>query len=182
MADDDGMRQCPYCKEDIKSEAIKCKHCGSRVEAARPAHGGICPYCKEEIHPDALRCKHCHSTLTSSHTGFGGSGDTVEKAGSGGCGCAECSKHDPQAIAAAIIASGGFGAGQSPAGGAYGMKPMLRNIGLGGTSGLRTTGGLLDCYSVCSGSILWCICTMRGTGWISAFPCGSCIDDGGVLA
>jgi hypothetical protein len=24
---------CPYCKEDIKDEAIKCKHCGSSIEA-----------------------------------------------------------------------------------------------------------------------------------------------------
>ena len=24
--------QCPYCKEDIKEEAIKCKHCGSNLK------------------------------------------------------------------------------------------------------------------------------------------------------
>jgi hypothetical protein len=57
------VRQCPFCKEEIKADAIKCKHCGSRVTPERPAHEGICPYCKEEIHPEAIKCKHCKSTL-----------------------------------------------------------------------------------------------------------------------
>ena len=30
---DSGMRACPFCAEPIKNEAIKCKHCGSVVEA-----------------------------------------------------------------------------------------------------------------------------------------------------
>jgi hypothetical protein len=63
--DDERVRQCPFCKEEIKSEAIKCKHCGSRVTPEAPAHGGICPYCKEEINPEAIKCKHCKSTLNS---------------------------------------------------------------------------------------------------------------------
>jgi hypothetical protein len=24
----EGIKQCPYCAEDIKAEAVKCKHCG----------------------------------------------------------------------------------------------------------------------------------------------------------
>jgi hypothetical protein len=55
------MRECPFCKEEIKAGAIKCKHCGSRVSAEGPAHGGTCPYCKEDIKPDAIKCKHCGS-------------------------------------------------------------------------------------------------------------------------
>jgi hypothetical protein len=26
------IRPCPFCAEDIRAEAIKCKHCGERVE------------------------------------------------------------------------------------------------------------------------------------------------------
>jgi hypothetical protein len=58
-------RQCPYCKEEIKSDAIKCKHCGSRIAPERPGHEGVCPFCKEQIHPDAIKCKHCKSVLNS---------------------------------------------------------------------------------------------------------------------
>lgn len=56
-------RECPFCKEEIKAAAIKCKHCGSRVSAEGPTHGGTCPYCKEDIKPDAIKCKHCGSML-----------------------------------------------------------------------------------------------------------------------
>jgi len=58
-------RQCPYCKEEIKSDAVKCKHCGSGVSPEKPAHQGVCPFCKEQIHPEALKCKHCRSALRS---------------------------------------------------------------------------------------------------------------------
>lgn len=29
-----GLKRCPYCAEDVKVEAIKCKHCGSDLTAA----------------------------------------------------------------------------------------------------------------------------------------------------
>jgi len=54
---------CEFCKEDIKADAIKCKHCGSMLKAKSPVHEGTCPYCKENIHPDAIKCKHCKSAL-----------------------------------------------------------------------------------------------------------------------
>ncbi|SOD42737.1 Double zinc ribbon [Nitrosovibrio sp. Nv4] len=60
---DDETRQCPFCKEQINSEATKCKYCASRVEPARPQHRGQCPFCKEAINPEALICKHCKSNL-----------------------------------------------------------------------------------------------------------------------
>lgn len=66
MADD---RECPYCKEFIKEEAVKCKHCHSSVPPIRSKHEGICPFCKESIKPDAIKCKHCSSML---------GGDTTE--------------------------------------------------------------------------------------------------------
>lgn len=30
---DQNIRKCPFCAEEIKPEAIKCKHCGSEVAA-----------------------------------------------------------------------------------------------------------------------------------------------------
>ena len=64
MADEQvGSTECPYCKEEIRGDAVLCKHCGSRLQARTPEHGGVCPYCKEAIHPEATRCKHCRSKL-----------------------------------------------------------------------------------------------------------------------
>lgn len=54
---------CPYCKEEVRADAVVCKHCRSRLGAARPEHGGVCPYCKEDINLEATRCKHCGSDL-----------------------------------------------------------------------------------------------------------------------
>lgn len=55
------FRECPYCKEEIFSSAIKCKHCKSSIQPDKPSHNGICPYCKENIKPEAIKCKHCES-------------------------------------------------------------------------------------------------------------------------
>lgn len=63
MAIENKTRECPYCKEEIQADAIKCKHCGSILPATKPPHGGICPYCKEEIKEDAIKCKHCKTML-----------------------------------------------------------------------------------------------------------------------
>jgi len=82
MAETEGQdtRTCPYCKEEIKRDAIKCKHCRSRLAPERPEHGGVCPYCKEDIKPEAIKCKHCGSRLDmpSGHgdCGSGGRMDT----------------------------------------------------------------------------------------------------------
>ena len=55
-------RPCPLCKEDVKPDAVRCKHCqGTTV--AEPTHDGVCPYCKETINPAAIRCFHCKSNL-----------------------------------------------------------------------------------------------------------------------
>jgi hypothetical protein len=76
MPDRAETKECPYCKEEIKPDAVKCKHCGSRLAPERPSHGGICPYCKEQVHPEAIKCKNCGSWIGASAT------DRRE-----GCGC-----------------------------------------------------------------------------------------------
>ncbi len=64
MTGEQKTRECPYCKEEILSDAIKCKHCLSMLTPEIPKHDGICPYCKEDIKQDAIKCKHCKSDLT----------------------------------------------------------------------------------------------------------------------
>src|SRR6187200_2888578 len=40
-------RACPFCKEEVKTAAIRCKHCLSDIPPTTPDHGGVCPFCKE---------------------------------------------------------------------------------------------------------------------------------------
>jgi hypothetical protein len=59
----DKTRACPFCKEEIKADAVVCKHCRSAIPPEKPPHGGTCPYCKETIHKEAIKCNHCGSTV-----------------------------------------------------------------------------------------------------------------------
>jgi RNA polymerase subunit RPABC4/transcription elongation factor Spt4 len=87
MADPVPDRECPYCKETIKGDAIKCRYCHSTIEPERPSHGGVCPFCKETIKEDATRCRYCGSDLvpqSGSDSGCGcGSGGRLGAWGSG---------------------------------------------------------------------------------------------------
>jgi hypothetical protein len=82
MAAQSKSRSCPYCKEEIKADAVRCKHCRSALSPDEPEHGGTCPYCKEEIHPEAVKCKHCGSAVGpgSSTGGCEGCGESVDAA------------------------------------------------------------------------------------------------------
>jgi hypothetical protein len=79
---DSGLRKCPYCKEEIKADAVKCKHCHSTLAPEKPTHGGTCPYCKEAIHPEAVKCKHCGSAVGPGQgcEGCEGCGESAEAA------------------------------------------------------------------------------------------------------
>lgn len=52
------VKLCPFCGQEIKRDAIKCKHCEKILTDIKE-----CPYCKETIHKDAIKCKHCKSDL-----------------------------------------------------------------------------------------------------------------------
>jgi hypothetical protein len=54
---------CPFCKEEVKADAVRCKHCQAAIPPRTPPHEGVCPFCKEGIHPEAIRCRHCKSDL-----------------------------------------------------------------------------------------------------------------------
>jgi hypothetical protein len=56
-------RECPFCKEEVKAEAVRCKHCQATILPTEPGHKGVCPFCKESINPEAIRCRHCGANL-----------------------------------------------------------------------------------------------------------------------
>jgi hypothetical protein len=56
-------RECPFCKEEVKATAVRCRHCQAALVPTRPDHGGECPFCKEAINVEAIRCKHCLADL-----------------------------------------------------------------------------------------------------------------------
>lgn len=69
MNNSDEDYTCPFCKEEIKPDALKCKHCQSSLAPAKPEHEGICPFCKEDVKPNAIKCKHCSSMIGTDHSG-----------------------------------------------------------------------------------------------------------------
>jgi hypothetical protein len=81
MPDESATRECPFCKEEVKAAAVRCRHCQAALVPTRPDHEGVCPFCKEEINVEAIRCKHCQADLAGAkaiivydrQSGIGGS-------------------------------------------------------------------------------------------------------------
>jgi hypothetical protein len=57
------IRQCPFCMEEIKADAVRCMHCQAAFAPEKPTHEGVCPFCKENINPEAIRCMYCKADL-----------------------------------------------------------------------------------------------------------------------
>jgi len=55
--EEETTKNCPFCGEEVKAEAKKCKHCQENIADK------ICPFCGEEIKAIAKKCRHCKSNL-----------------------------------------------------------------------------------------------------------------------
>jgi len=63
--------RCPECKELVRKDAIKCKHCGAHLEASviNPSVqlvDGKCPKCHAKNADTATQCTFCHTPLVTS--------------------------------------------------------------------------------------------------------------------
>ncbi|MCM1264723.1 MAG: zinc ribbon domain-containing protein [Candidatus Gastranaerophilales bacterium] len=65
---DDGNKHCPYCGEEIKATAKKCKHCGEFLNELNNSETKQCPFCGEEILSSAIKCKFCGEWFDSNNT------------------------------------------------------------------------------------------------------------------
>jgi RNA polymerase subunit RPABC4/transcription elongation factor Spt4 len=59
-----GQRKCPFCAELIKSEAVRCKHCGSDISTheLKPL-GTACPRCTKPNPPELPMCYYCGADM-----------------------------------------------------------------------------------------------------------------------
>lgn len=58
MEDDNQLKKCPFCGEEINVNAKKCKFCKNWLDEEI-----LCPFCSEKIKKSAKKCRHCGEWL-----------------------------------------------------------------------------------------------------------------------
>jgi hypothetical protein len=60
-------KECPFCKNEIKYEAVKCMYCKEMLPEEKPEVKHLetkeCPFCKNEIKYEAIKCQYCGEML-----------------------------------------------------------------------------------------------------------------------
>ena len=57
MTNEQNLKKCPFCANDIAISAKKCRFCGKWLETKEKE----CPYCLQKIPLEARKCLHCGS-------------------------------------------------------------------------------------------------------------------------